>query len=94
MGLPRLGGQGGNGGDVWVVAKKNMTLKRIKDKYPLKRFVGGSGGNSRLVHLLSLTCFGTRQDLCVFCFGQCTSSEGGERDRRGGPCSCWHCSYH
>uniref|UniRef100_A0A8C7Y094 GTP-binding protein 10 n=1 Tax=Oryzias sinensis TaxID=183150 RepID=A0A8C7Y094_9TELE len=46
MGLPRLGGQGGNGGDVWVVAKKNMTLKRIKDKYPLKRFVGGSGGNS------------------------------------------------
>ncbi|RVE62695.1 hypothetical protein OJAV_G00159470 [Oryzias javanicus] len=46
MGLPRLGGQGGNGGDVWVVAAKNMTLKRIKDKYPQKRFVGGSGGNS------------------------------------------------
>ncbi|KAF6739681.1 GTP-binding protein 10 [Oryzias melastigma] len=46
MGLPRLGGQGGNGGDVWVVAAKNMTLKKIKDKYPQKRFVGGSGGNS------------------------------------------------
>uniref|UniRef100_A0A3Q1GWK9 GTP-binding protein 10 n=1 Tax=Anabas testudineus TaxID=64144 RepID=A0A3Q1GWK9_ANATE len=46
MGLPRLGGQGGNGGDVWVVATKNMTLKRIKDKYPQKRFVGGIGGNS------------------------------------------------
>ncbi|XP_068591846.1 GTP-binding protein 10 isoform X2 [Cebidichthys violaceus] len=46
MGLPRLGGIGGNGGDVWVVATKNMTLKRIKDKYPHKRFVGGAGANS------------------------------------------------
>uniref|UniRef100_A0A3Q3VZ86 GTP-binding protein 10 n=1 Tax=Mola mola TaxID=94237 RepID=A0A3Q3VZ86_MOLML len=46
MGLPHLGGQGGNGGDVWVVAAKNMTLKRIKDKYPQKRFLGGVGANS------------------------------------------------
>ncbi|KAM6909997.1 GTP-binding protein 10 [Xenentodon cancila] len=46
MGLPRLGGQGGNGGDVWIVATKNMTLKKIKDKYPQKRFLGGMGGNS------------------------------------------------
>lgn len=46
MGLPRLGGQGGSGGDVWVVATKSMTLKRIKDKYPQKRFVGGTGVNS------------------------------------------------
>lgn len=46
MGLPRLGGRGGNGGDVWVVATKNMTLKRIKDLYPRKRFIGGTGGNS------------------------------------------------
>lgn len=47
MGLPRLGGQGGDGGDVFVVASKDMTLKRIKDKYPHKRFVAGSGQNSR-----------------------------------------------
>lgn len=46
MGLPRLGGQGGKGGDVWVVAKKEMTLKKIKDKYPQKRFVSGAGCNS------------------------------------------------
>ncbi|XP_069552092.1 GTP-binding protein 10 [Brachyistius frenatus] len=46
MGLPRLGGQGGNGGDVWMVASNNITLKRIKDKYPQKRFVGGAGANS------------------------------------------------
>ncbi|KAL7394240.1 hypothetical protein ABVT39_022872 [Epinephelus coioides] len=46
MGLPRLGGRGGSGGDVWVVASKNMTLKRIRDKYPEKRFVAGTGVNS------------------------------------------------
>uniref|UniRef100_A0A1A7XMP6 GTP-binding protein 10 n=1 Tax=Iconisemion striatum TaxID=60296 RepID=A0A1A7XMP6_9TELE len=46
MGLPRLGGQGGSGGNVWVVAKKNTSLKKIKDKHPLKHFVGGTGGNS------------------------------------------------
>ncbi|XP_041649694.1 GTP-binding protein 10 [Cheilinus undulatus] len=46
MGLPRLGGQGGDGGNVWVVASQNMTLKRIKDKYPHKRFIGGTGANS------------------------------------------------
>lgn len=50
MGLPRLGGQGGKGGDVWVVANKNMTLKRFKDKHPQKRFVSGAGANSRFVH--------------------------------------------
>jgi len=32
-----------------MVATKSMTLKRIKDKYPQKRFIGGSGGNSRLI---------------------------------------------
>ncbi|XP_047453900.1 GTP-binding protein 10 [Mugil cephalus] len=48
MGLPRLGGQGGKGGDVWVVATNNMTLQRIKDKYPQKRFVAGVGANSSI----------------------------------------------
>ncbi|XP_061531587.1 GTP-binding protein 10 [Phycodurus eques] len=46
MGLPRLGGHGGNGGDVWVVATKSMTLKGIKDKYPQNRFVAEVGANS------------------------------------------------
>lgn len=49
MGLPRLGGHGGHGGDVWVVAKKSMTLKTVKNKYPQKRFVAGTGANSRFV---------------------------------------------
>nr|XP_057940108.1 GTP-binding protein 10 isoform X3 [Doryrhamphus excisus] len=46
MGLPRLGGHGGNGGDVWVVAAEKMTLKKIRDKYPQKRFVADVGANS------------------------------------------------
>uniref|UniRef100_A0A8B9Y7N8 GTP-binding protein 10 n=1 Tax=Bos mutus grunniens TaxID=30521 RepID=A0A8B9Y7N8_BOSMU len=47
MGYPRLGGEGGKGGDVWVVAHNRMTLKQLKDKYPQKRFVAGEGANSR-----------------------------------------------
>uniref|UniRef100_A0A8C2V3E2 GTP-binding protein 10 n=1 Tax=Chinchilla lanigera TaxID=34839 RepID=A0A8C2V3E2_CHILA len=47
MGYPRLGGEGGKGGDVWVVAHKTMTLKQLKNKYPQKRFVAGGGTNSR-----------------------------------------------
>ncbi|XP_061145719.1 GTP-binding protein 10 isoform X1 [Syngnathus typhle] len=46
MGLPRVGGHGGNGGDVWVVAAKSMTLKKVKDKYPQKRFAAYVGANS------------------------------------------------
>lgn len=48
MGLPRLGGHGGNGGDVWVVAKKDTRLKQIKDKHPDKRFIAGVGSNSSI----------------------------------------------
>uniref|UniRef100_A0A2K5C6L7 GTP-binding protein 10 n=1 Tax=Aotus nancymaae TaxID=37293 RepID=A0A2K5C6L7_AOTNA len=47
MGYPRLGGEGGKGGDVWVVAQNRMTLKQLKDRYPQKRFVAGVGANSK-----------------------------------------------
>ena len=56
MGLPRLGGQGGKGGDVWMVSKKEVTLKRIHDKYHHKRFVAGVGANSRLAFFIKLEC--------------------------------------
>ncbi|KAJ7408580.1 hypothetical protein WISP_119678 [Willisornis vidua] len=46
MGYPRLGGEGGRGGDVWFVARERITLKSIKEKYPQKRFVAGTGANS------------------------------------------------
>ncbi|XP_048881165.1 GTP-binding protein 10 [Brienomyrus brachyistius] len=48
MGLPRLGGQGGKGGDVWVIAKESITLKKVKDMYPQKRMVAGVGTNSSI----------------------------------------------
>ncbi|XP_067418337.1 GTP-binding protein 10 [Emydura macquarii macquarii] len=48
MGHPRLGGEGGRGGDVWLVAKEKTTLKRIKDRFPQKRFVAGAGANSSI----------------------------------------------
>ncbi|CAH2282355.1 GTP-binding 10 [Pelobates cultripes] len=51
MGLPRLGGEGGKGGDVWLVASKEVSLKKIKDKFPHKRFVGGVGNNSSVREL-------------------------------------------
>jgi len=47
MGYPRLGGEGGRGGDVWLVARERTTLKSIRDRYPQKRFVAGPGANSR-----------------------------------------------
>lgn len=47
MGLPRLGGEGGKGGDVLMVAKHGVALQNVKEKYAHKRFVGDDGANSR-----------------------------------------------
>ncbi|NXG47387.1 GTPBA protein, partial [Psilopogon haemacephalus] len=46
MGYPRLGGEGGRGGDVWLVARERATLKGLRQRYPHKRFVAGTGANS------------------------------------------------
>lgn len=51
MGHARLGGEGGKGGDVWLVAHEKVTLKRLKSRYPTKRFVAGAGTNSSTVAL-------------------------------------------
>ncbi|KPP75669.1 hypothetical protein Z043_105068, partial [Scleropages formosus] len=37
---------GGKGGDVWVVTKEAVTLKKVKDKHPQKRILAGAGVNS------------------------------------------------
>ncbi|XP_034030705.1 GTP-binding protein 10 [Thalassophryne amazonica] len=50
-GLPRLGGEGGRGGDVWVMSSKDVTLSRIKSKYPQKRFIAENGANSSVCAL-------------------------------------------
>ncbi|XP_035401462.1 GTP-binding protein 10 isoform X1 [Cygnus atratus] len=46
MGYPRLGGEGGRGGDVYFVAQERTTLKSVKNRYPQKRIVAGAGANS------------------------------------------------
>ncbi|XP_056375124.1 GTP-binding protein 10 [Hyla sarda] len=46
MGLPRLGGEGGKGGDVWLTAKSSVTMKDVKSRCPQKRFAGAVGVNS------------------------------------------------
>uniref|UniRef100_A0AAY4AX37 GTP-binding protein 10 n=1 Tax=Denticeps clupeoides TaxID=299321 RepID=A0AAY4AX37_9TELE len=46
MGVPRLGGHGGDGGDVWLVSRKGVTLRQIKNRHPDKRFTGGVGADS------------------------------------------------
>ncbi|XP_076361091.1 GTP-binding protein 10 [Tachypleus tridentatus] len=52
MGLPKFGGMGGKGGDVYIEAKENIELKYIKDKWPDKRFKAGIGQNSRAYRIL------------------------------------------
>lgn len=47
MGYPRLGGEGGRGGDVYFVAQERTTLRSVKNRYPQKRIVAGTGANSR-----------------------------------------------
>ncbi|XP_062363735.1 GTP-binding protein 10 [Cinclus cinclus] len=51
MGYPSLGGEGGRGGDVWFVARERTTLKSIREKYPQKRFLAGTGANSSVKNL-------------------------------------------
>ncbi|CAG0882979.1 unnamed protein product [Darwinula stevensoni] len=51
-GLPRYGGIGGPGGNVYVVAKEDTTLKVLVKKHPNKRFKAGMGGNSHKYHIL------------------------------------------
>ncbi|XP_013395023.1 GTP-binding protein 10 isoform X2 [Lingula anatina] len=46
QGLPKIGGVGGNGGSVYVVAKKNITLRDVKRKNPTKKYTAGLGSNS------------------------------------------------
>ncbi|XP_025094287.1 GTP-binding protein 10-like [Pomacea canaliculata] len=51
QGLLKYGGTGGDGGGVYAVAKKNLTLSDVYQKYPTRRFVGGNGHNSTKFYL-------------------------------------------
>ncbi|KAG8188636.1 hypothetical protein JTE90_005989 [Oedothorax gibbosus] len=51
-GLPKYGGIGGKGGDVYAEAVENYSLKQLKKEFPSQRFVAGSGGDSRRFQIL------------------------------------------
>lgn len=47
MGLPRLGGVGGTGGDVYVEGKEGHNLLKVRKARPDQRWVGTAGMDSR-----------------------------------------------
>ncbi|GFT86230.1 GTP-binding protein 10 [Nephila pilipes] len=51
-GLPKYGGMGGKGGDVYVEAKDSYSLAQLKKEFPAQRFLGGPGGNSKRFQIL------------------------------------------
>ncbi|KAI0227923.1 GTP-binding protein 10 [Lamellibrachia satsuma] len=74
QGLPRYGGRGGRGGHVYVVGSKNMTLKKLIQQNPTKRFVAKSGTNSRVRALLGEP--GKDIEIPVPC-GVCVNTDSG-----------------
>lgn len=51
-GLPRYGGIGGKGGDVYLKAVSNISLKDVVNKKPNKRYIAGEGEHSRKYRIL------------------------------------------
>ncbi|CAL1283093.1 unnamed protein product, partial [Larinioides sclopetarius] len=51
-GIPKYGGIGGKGGDVYVEATEDYSLLQLKREFPEQRFVGGTGGNSKRFQIL------------------------------------------
>lgn len=51
-GLPRYGGIGGKGGDVYLKAVSNISLKDVVNKKPNKRYIAGEGEPSRKYRIL------------------------------------------
>ncbi|XP_071504703.1 GTP-binding protein 10-like [Diadema antillarum] len=47
QGLPKYGGTGGQGGDVYIKAAAGVTLNRVKASREQQRYVGGTGSNSK-----------------------------------------------
>lgn len=48
-GLPKFGGVGGKGGDVYLEACESYSLAKLKMENPTKKFIGGPGSDSKYV---------------------------------------------
>ncbi|GIY66346.1 GTP-binding protein 10 [Caerostris extrusa] len=51
-GIPKYGGIGGKGGDIYLEAVEDYSLLKLKKIFPSQRFVGHSGGNSKRFQIL------------------------------------------
>ncbi|XP_014612191.1 PREDICTED: GTP-binding protein 10 homolog isoform X2 [Polistes canadensis] len=51
-GLPRYGGKGGSGGDIYVLSKQELTLRDVKRKWKKIKIHAKSGGNSTMKGIL------------------------------------------
>ncbi|XP_042897524.1 GTP-binding protein 10 [Parasteatoda tepidariorum] len=51
-GLPKYGGVGGKGGDVYLEACESYSLAKLKRNNPTKKFIGGPGGDSKRFQIL------------------------------------------
>lgn len=51
-GVPKYGGVGGQGGCVYLIAKENVALKNVLQKYPAKRVAASHGEDSSKARIL------------------------------------------
>lgn len=61
MGQPRYGGIGGKGGDIYVEAQEEQTLRKILEANPQKRWSAASGGDSQKFRI----CGEAAKDLII-----------------------------
>lgn len=68
-GVPKYGGIGGQGGCVYFLANKNIDLRKIKNKNPLKRISAGHGESASKERILGKRgedyCLEVPQGICV-----------------------------
>lgn len=55
-GLPMVGGVGGEGGDVYLEAKTNLSLKKLRSKDPTVRFIAQNGKAARFSPFHTFYC--------------------------------------
>ncbi|XP_054716112.1 GTP-binding protein 10-like [Uloborus diversus] len=62
-GLPKYGGVGGKGGDVYIEGNSEYSLLKLIKEFPARKFVGGPGANSKRFCILG----SPGQDVIIPC---------------------------